>query len=278
VKKRKNIFMLINKFYMKLLQFLLLVFAFQSFSFGQGPDISKMDNNPKLTIEESAWLNRNVNAGDFNFNGKFVGFTELLSGGFYGIGKFTLRLTKREFFKINPENSIYTLYVLNAAEKKQTKGYDAVLVRANKTIKGKMRRLKRASVIAEMLNRFPQIPASAGVDSNPVLSEPNAEFFNEIYKYDINYKTPIDFTGKKVAIFDTHCNINKIEQKSIAEYIERVKGQLDNLGFYPVETTDILTEQQKKESGGYDIIIQYYCKMDNTPISFLINELKKSGK
>ncbi|HMK24523.1 MAG TPA: hypothetical protein VK483_00735 [Chitinophagaceae bacterium] len=258
---------------MKLFGIVILLISFYSTPFGQNIDPVSIDNNPKLSIEESAWLNKHIQSDNFNFDNKYLGFTELLSGGFYGIGKFTLPLTKKNFFNVNIEKFIYQLYVLSPDEKKQTNGFDAILVITNK--KGKMKRLKRESVIAESHNRFPQIPADAGVDNNPILNKSNAEFFNEIYKYDINYQVSFDFSGKKLAIFDTDCN-TKIEQKTISEYVARMKEQLDKYGSCHPPFPHFLTEQQKKETGGYDIIILSFCKM-GIPIDNVIKKLSNNS-
>ncbi len=261
---------------MKAFKLMFLLVLAWSLSFGQSTGLTPADNNPKLTPEEGAWLNSNIKTDSFNFDGKTVGFTQLLSGGFYGIGKFTLPLTKKMLFRINLSKSLYTLYILNAAEKKITNGYDAILVIALKKIKGKMKRLKREDVINETFNRYPQIPADAGTDNNSLLSSSNAGFFNELYKHSNHFTIPFDFSGKKIAIFNTYCSINKLDRVSIPEYVARVRKQLDESGVGYTEFTHILTEEQKKASGGYDVIIQYRCKMDRA-INTLIKYLAESG-
>lgn len=254
---------------------LFLLVLFSNTLFAQNIDTSKTDNNPRLTTKESDWLNQNIKAGDFNFTGKTIGFAELTSGGFYGIGKFSYRLTKKEFFQRNLSVRLHQLYVLTNEEKTKTNGYDAILVIADRNIKGKMKRMKRERVIEYSYNSFPLIPADAGLDNDPLLNKANSGFFNEIYKYDNYFKTPFDFTGKKVAIFQTDCDPKKIKQRSISEYVERIKQQVDEYGFCRTEFTYLLNEQQKKESGGYDVIIQYRCKID-LPLSFLVAALNKS--
>jgi len=247
-------------------------------SFGQDTYIQAADNNPRLTTEESAWLNKNIKPDNFNFDGKYVGFAELTSGGYWGIGKWTFTQTKKTFFRMGLKDRLYKLYILSAEEKKQTNGLDAVLVVADKKIKGKMRRLKRAAAIAYARNGFPQIPADAGADNDPLLSKANAEFLNELYKYDPHTTSPFDFSGKKVAIFQQNYNHRPIEIKqiSISEYLGRVKQRLDELGFCHTEFTYFLTEEQKKGSGGYDVIILYRDKMGVT-IDRLIKMLGTSG-
>jgi hypothetical protein len=243
--------------------------------FGQEIDVQKIENDPKLTSIESEWLNKNVKIDNFNFDNKQIGFVEMVSGGFYGVGKHIWTITKKNFFRSGSVGNIYKLYVLSEEEKKQKNGLDAVLVVASKKVKGKMRRMKRAAAIAYSHNAYPQIPADAGVDNNPLLSKSNAVFFNEIYKYDNYFTASFDFTGKKLAIFDSQCTPNTIKRRSIAEYVDRIKKQLDEYGFCRTEFTYTLTEQQKKESGGYDVIIQYRCKPD-LPLDLFIKELAKA--
>lgn len=173
---------------------------------------------------------------------------------------------------------MYQLYILNAEEKKQTNGLDAVLVTASKQIKGKMQRLKRDAAIGFARNGFPQIPPDAGIDNDPLLNKANAEFLNELYKYDPYRTSPIDFSGKKVAIFEMNYRhrIPDIDQKSISEYLDRVKNRLDEQGFCHTEFTYLLNEQQKLASGGYDIIILYRDKMGVT-LDQLIKKLSTGG-
>lgn len=245
---------------MKFCNFLLLFILFYNTLLAQDTRLHPVDNNPKLSAEEAAWFNQHIKTDSFNFAGKYVGFAKLLSGMFYGIGKLLLPSTKKSFFEDRPDDHIYKLYILNAEEKKGTNGFDAIVVVASNKIKGKMRRLEREDVLANIHNRYPQIPADAGLDSNALLSSVNADFFNELYKYDNRLTAPFDFSGKKLAIFAADCNETKPAQISIPQYVNYVKKRLDADGYCSTENTYILTEQQKKDTGGYDVIIQFRCK------------------
>lgn len=244
--------------------------------FSQQPDTIKHDNNPRLTPEEGEWLNGHIDRGDFDFRGKYVAFSQLLTGGFYGIGKFMLRYPKKNVFQEKTGEAFYKLYVLTDEEKKRTNGYDAIFVLGDKRHKGKMKRLKREDVIADNFNAYPQIPAGAGKDNNDQLNDANAGFFNEIYKFHEIRSNGFDFSGKKVAIFSTECRFDKIEQQTIGEYVGRVQESLDRDGRCYPEFTYLLTEAQKKESGGYDVVIQYRCKID-IPLQALIGKLKEKN-
>ncbi|MGN6291600.1 MAG: hypothetical protein ACTHMV_02560 [Chitinophagaceae bacterium] len=105
-------------------------------------------------IQHFCFRDQNIQPGSFDFTGKVIGFAELTSGGFYGIGKFSYPLTKKEFFRSGPSGRLHQLYILTDEEKRKTNGYDAILVVANKNIKGKMKRMKREIVIVYSYNAF----------------------------------------------------------------------------------------------------------------------------
>ena len=215
-------------------------------------------------------------AEKFDFKNKYIGFVEFLSGGFYGIGKFTLTFQKKNLKQLDLNKFQYKLIVLDTAQKVMTRGYDALLVLVSKKNKGKLQRLNIEKLISEEKNRYPQIPPNAGLDTNSTITEENAIFFNELYKADLYPKSDFDFKGKKVAIINTHCQFDKVEIVNLANYLKRIKSQLDTYGFSMTDFTYYLDADQKKESGGYDVIIQYQCKKD-LPVTDLIKLLKQNG-
>jgi len=234
------------------------------------------DNNPKLTEQESQWLNEHLKTENFDFKNKYIGFVELLSGGFYGIGKFTLPLQKKKLTQLELNNLQHKLIILDTAQKAMTRGFDALLVFVLKKNNGKLTRLNIEKLISVSKNRYPQIPPNAGLDTSSTLNEANAIFLNELYKADLYPKTDFNFKGKKVAILNTHCQYDKGEIVNIADYLKRVISQLDLYGFSMTDFTYYLDAEQKTQSGGYDVIIQYQCKKD-LPVLDLIKLLKKNG-
>ena len=235
------------------------------------------DNNPKITDNESIWLNANFQAEQFDFKDKYIGFIDL-SIGLYGIGTFIFDYHKHKLTELNIDKTIYQLIILDSSEKTATNGYDAILVLAKKGIRGKLRRLKRSRVISQTKKKYPQIPWDAGLDSNSTLNSSNATFFNELYKTDtysnIYKDSLIDFTGKKVAIYNTNCGYgeDKIERITIPHYIARVRKRLYTWGFAHTDMTYILTKEQKEQTGGYDIIITYSCKREPS-IHYILKQL-----
>lgn len=242
----------------------------------QVPDGLFADNNPRLTPQESRWLAERLAADSFDFSGKYMGFVDLQTGGFYGIGKFTLPVKKKSLATMDLSRYVHQLIRLDSAGRART-GYDALLVFVANKHAGKLRRLDTQKLINESRNRYPQIPPDAGLDTSANLSEANALFLNALYRADLYPRTDLDFRGKKVAIFNTHCEAGPPERVSMNDYVRRIRQQLDTYGFGMTDYTYVLTPEQKAESGGYDVIIQYRCKKD-LPISYFIKLLGSGSK
>jgi len=242
-------------------------------SYRQSTDGLFIDNNPNVTPAEAEWLNTNFRTENFDFRDKCVGFLYVESGGFYGIGKYTHSMQKKDLRSVNLSKISYRVMVLDAAEKKWTRGYDVLILIASNKIDGKLSRVKWEQAMMFGINRYPQIPADAGQDSNSNLSTDNAIFFNEVYKAELDPDTSIDFTGKKVAIFDINCGTNEIKRVNISDYVNSIKAQLASEAYSNPGWKYVLNEEQKQESGGYDVIIQTPCKK-GVAIRTLIEHLK----
>jgi hypothetical protein len=229
----------------------IFLFVFTKNLFGQDTTLNIFnDNNPKLTKQESAWLNKRFSTANFDFDNKYIRFVEVLSE-FYGIGKFTLTIYKKNLLELDLNRFEYRILVLDSTQKNKTRGYDAFLILTLKINRGKLKRLNIEKLISESKNRYPQIPANAGLDTNSVMNSDNAIFLNELYKADFYPKTDYDFHEKKVAIFNTYCDFDKAEIVNIREYVKDKKTLLDKLGISLTDVTFYLDPEQKKESGGY---------------------------
>lgn len=256
------------------LTFILSLILLTHISHGKTTDSLFLDNNPKITDAEAEWLNKNFPFHNFDYTGKYIRFTELVAGGYWWIGKWTFDMKKKNLDTLSLDKRIYRVFILDSNEKETTRGFDAMLVIAKKGIKGKLRRLTKDKALELTLNRYPQIPPDAGKDNNAILSESNAIFFNELYRAELYPDTSYDFRGKKVAIYDTHCLRAEMERLSIPEYVKKVKLQLDDLGFSMADIKYVLSEEQKKESGGYDVIIQLHNCKKMPPVKYAIEYLK----
>lgn len=91
-----------------------------------------------------------------------------------------------------------------------------------------------------------------GVDDSPLLNEYESDYFNYVYKESLN---KFDFSGKKIGFIYSGAKSNKKEYFDLEK--KRFKhGETPNLG-----VLYIFDEVQKEESGGYDAVIVYWCKI-----------------
>ncbi|WP_338761640.1 hypothetical protein WAF17_15900 [Bernardetia sp. ABR2-2B] len=102
------------------------------------------------------------------------------------------------------------------------------------------------------LTTFGQNLDECGNDDNPKLSQAESEFLNSYFDDKM-----FDFTGKKV-IFVTQERAQSIETKS--NYFDQVK-QYNKQDSKVMNWVVTLNEQEKIDSGGYDIIICYWVKL-----------------
>lgn len=108
--------------------FIISILLFCSFSvFSQNIDSCGYDNNPKLTIQESNFLNEyfKETRGSFDFSNKKIIFVTGPSGNDIS--------TKSDFFNeikkmIEPNKLVASILILSDKEKLETGGYDAILI------------------------------------------------------------------------------------------------------------------------------------------------------
>lgn len=228
-----------------------------------------VNDNPILTEEESQLLDEKFKDANYSFKGKCIGFVELVSSGFCGLRYNTWNIRKKDVQGYILNNDITKLIVVDSLQKIENLGYDALMVFVSKKNTRKLKQLNVPKLISEVKNGYPQIPTGAGLDTNSNLNEVNAIFFNEVFKDDFRKKRDFDFKGKKIAIFNSY---EKYKRVSIPEYVSRIRSQVDKYGNNLLDFLYFLNEEQKIESGGYDVIIQYQCKKD-LPIETLIRLL-----
>jgi len=117
-----------------------------------------------------------------------------------------------------------------------------------------MRLIGASILLLISLNVFGQNIAECGLDDNPKLSLIESEFLNA-YLNDI--RDGFDFKNKKV-IFITGTSGNKIGSKK--EYFEHVRIR-EKENSKVVTGIHILSDSQKRESRGYDVIVTYWVKV-----------------
>ncbi len=96
--------------------------------------------------------------------------------------------------------------------------------------------------------------SECGLDNNPVLTQVESEYLND---YLAAQRNEFDFQDKKV-IFITGSSGSIIGTK--VEYFEHIKRWNDK-NARVATGIEVLTEKQKMESNGFDVIITYWVKV-----------------
>jgi len=105
------------------------------------------------------------------------------------------------------------------------------------------------------INIFGQNLSECGIDNNPKLTQTESEFLTEYMNEE--QRKNFDLTNKKV-IFITGNSAQQLGTKS--EYFDKIKEWSKNgnkIATWIVE----LNENERKISGGYDVIITYWVKI-----------------
>ena len=127
-----------------------------------------------------------------------------------------------------------------------------------------MRHLFTFILIVTCSNVFGQVNNSLGIDDNPILTEIESKFFNEL---SIVKSDTFDFSFKKIAFITG--NSGKLILSKSQYFKDCVKPWLDK-GLIPQTSVIILTKEEKEKSGGYDAIILSWVKL------FTNKQLKKT--
>lgn len=208
-----------------------------------------------FTESENEFLNKAFHISEkIDFNDKKVCF---LSGN--GV---PYRIISKECF-LNQYKGIGVLYVFNESQKKEANGYDIAISVFTKKMP-LIEEMPRYIQNAENRISFPEILKSSaqngdlrktdnlGVDYSPLLNEYESDYFNEVFKDSLN---EFNFSGKKIGFIYGGAKSDKKEYFDLEK--KRFKnGETPNSG-----TLYVFDEVQKEESGGYDAVIAYWCKL-----------------
>lgn len=225
-----------------------------------------VDCNPKLNEQEVRYLGNMFSVDKYDFKNKTIGFAAHKVKKICRVStipplNMRLPINKKEYFTALMQDTCNTtiskLLVLNEEQKKESGGFDAIVVLAPKKKEQKVDH-KTGSRLAEVFGyrtlNYPGNLDLVGNDTNAELTDEDAVFFNTIYYY-----RDFDFKGKKIAFMNPH-----LEEKQVIrtkkEYIEKIKKHLEDDFLYPTDELITLNEQEKKESGGYDAMIVYQTK------------------
>jgi len=229
------------------------------------------NNNPKVTTAEAQWLNKNVPLPGFDFSGKTIDFIMVEPGSFWGREYFHGR--KKMLFKEKANEYLFKVFILDSSEQAR-KGYDALLVFSIKKDQRKFRKSKKAEALAYSRNRYPQIAEDAGADNNHQLSLANARFFNQMFAQD-HYFNHFDFTGKRVMLLEMNEYQSLPKFLKLSTYVQNIKDDLYRSGRFDPGDAYELTEAQKKQSGGYDLIINARRTKKGINVQKLLNFLEQ---
>ena len=237
------------------------------YSYAQTTNGLGIDCNPRLNETEISHLNNMFAASNYDFKNKIIGFASHKVKKICRVATtvslgMSHPITKKEYFHAlamdNCQTTSSKLLVLNQEQKKQSRGFDAIIVIVPKKKEHKINDQTKTWLVEvfnyRMLN-YPDNLHLVGNDNNPELTAEDAILLNRIY-----HNRSFDFKGKKIAFMNPHLD-GKESIRTKKEFIGKIKKHLETDYLYPAsEDLVILSDQEKKESGGYDAMIVYQSK------------------
>jgi hypothetical protein len=164
----------------------------------------------------------------------------------------------------------YRLMHLNESEKRQSGGYDVIVVyQTNEGKKPKANKPDRAMVVEAIGRRqyyhthdlaaryYPDNLTQLGIDSNAVLTAAESDYFNKVFQYE---HKDIDFTNKKVAFFAGLAGEHLMTKMNYFNYRKHALSE----GWYQGRGWLVLLNEQQKKESGVDYMIVYSAKLYNT--------------
>jgi hypothetical protein len=237
--------------------------------FGQNLNNMGKDYNPILNKTESDYFNVffKDKRQEFDFKNKKVAFIS------YKYDYIFIR-SKNDFFnfyykeKPTANERRIKMIILDSMKRQATNGIDVVLIMdtSKKAISKEL-----FSRIIEKLdsceNLKPSYLYQLGLDSNPILTVFESDYFNKSNKE--NY----DFTNAKLGFFSGSGGSSLDTKK---EYFDRIKNRFENCLHATQDYIIKLTQEEKAASGGFDYIIFSWSKIIPKDIDKRIQKLKKS--
>ena len=170
-------------------------------------------------------------------------------------------ITKKEYFSninsVEKDKYFSKLLVLNDSLKGITKGFDAIVLWVPKKKAKKLNPETTMNLATKFGYRglnYPENLDKVGNDTEEALNKEEVVFFNTIYQHE---EKAFDFAGKRIVVVDFY------SKKTIPknQYINRIKKHLENDFRFHTDDLIILTEDEKKETGGIDAVILLPEKM-----------------
>ncbi len=247
--------------------FILLGFWF-SYSFSQTKTSIAIDCNPTLNEKEIIYFDHLFSADDYDFKNKKIGFASFKVNRICGKPSIAMLsgsaspINKKEYFTAmaqdNCKKIVSKLLILDDEQKKISKGFDAIvlIVPQKKEKRLDVQKLSRLiEVFGYRTLNYPDNLDLAGKNDSDELTDEDVRLLNQIYQ-----DRGFDFKGKKIAFMNPHLD-GKEAIRTKKEFIEKIKKHLENDFLYPAsEDVEMLSEEEKRESGGYDAMIVYQSK------------------
>jgi hypothetical protein len=281
----------------KILLFILMVFSINYIKCAKPPEgavkeilckLTKLgtDGQPLLNAREGDFLNLifKETKNDFDFINKKIGFISVHSKTIIN-GKYRY-FGSLEFLISNNRDSVEygRLYVFNKNQKDDSGGYDAAIVRQNKTplpidkiveiladkhIPMTRQTVKFDDIPREILKHLPE----AGADNLQVLNPHEGQYLN--YIYDCPGRG-FDFSGKKIGFLMPAC-VKAVKEEYFTQEIKRFQ---ENTSTSP-GLLYVFNDLQKYESSGYDGVVLYWYKerilSEKAVIKWLLKVQKKQN-
>jgi len=219
-----------------------------------------------LNEQEIGFLKNMFATNNYDFKNKTIGFAAHHVKKICRIETIGLSgswpIDKKQYFAALVQDScrktVSKLLVLDDDQKKESKGFDAIvlLIPRKKEKKITDRSIDHWSeVFGYRTLNYPDNLNLVGNDNIAELTDEDVILFNRIY-----HDRGFDFKGKKIAFMNPHLD-GRESIRTKKEFIEKIKKHLENDFLYPAsEELEILSEEEKKESGVYDVMIIYQTK------------------
>lgn len=252
---------------MKKFALLILPSFVLSYPYAQINSSLGVDCNPNLNEQEISYLGNIFSVDKYDFKNKTIGFAANKVKKICRVPTIVplnmrIPINKKEYFTALTQDSCNTttskLLVLSDEQKKESGGFDAIVVLVPKKKEQKVNdktRSRLTEVFGYRTLNYPDNLHLVGNDNIAGITDEDAILLNRIY-HDISF----DFKGKKIAFMNPHLD-GRESIRTKKEFIAKIKKHLETDFLYPAsEELAILSEEEKKESGGYDAIIIYQTK------------------
>jgi hypothetical protein len=110
------------------------------------------------------------------------------------------------------------------------------------------------------MGMYAQYIEKCGLDNNPALTHDEAAFLNEYFNE--SDRKGFDFTGKKILILGGSAGSSL---RSKIDYFKSIKDRIVKTTIPIASRPYPLTEEEKMQSGGYDVVLTFWNKVPMTP-------------